>query len=92
MSSELLAGTAGVVLSLLFEYLPGLNDWYNALADGWQKLVMLGALILSAAGIFGLACIGRSELVTCDVNGVWLLVEYFVLALVANQATHRISP
>jgi len=33
MSSELLAGISGVVLSLLFEYLPGLHDWYNALVD-----------------------------------------------------------
>ena len=92
MSSELLAGIAGIVLSLLFEYLPGLHDWYNALADGYQKLVMLAVLLLSACGIFALACVGRYDLVTCDVNGVWLLVEYFVLALVANQATHRLSP
>jgi len=92
MSSELLAGTAGIVLSLLFEYMPGLHDWYNALADTKQKLIMLAALLLSAAGIFALACVGKYDLVTCDVNGAWLLVEYFVLAVIANQAAHRISP
>ena len=92
MSSELLAGTAGIVLSLLFEYLPGLHDWYNALVDAKQKLIMLGALLLSAVGIYALACVGKYDLVTCDVNGAWLLVEYFVLAVIANQATHRLSP
>ena len=92
MSSELLAGIAGVVLSLLFEYLPGLHDWYNALVDAKQKLIMLGALLLSAAGVFALACVGRYDLVTCDVAGVWLLVEYFVLAVIANQATYLVSP
>jgi len=92
MSSELLAGTAGIVLSLLFEYLPGLHDWYNNLVDGYQKLIMLAALLLSAAGIFGLACAGRYDLVTCDAAGVWNLLEYFVLAVVANQAAHRLSP
>ena len=92
MSSELLAGTAGVVLSLLFEYLPGLHGWYNALLDGYQKLIMLAALILTAAGIYALACAGRYDLVTCDAAGAWNLLEYFVLAVVANQAAHRLSP
>ena len=92
MSSELLAGISGVVLSLLFEYLPGLHDWYNDLVDGYQKLIMLAALILSAGGVFALACLGKYDLVTCDVNGAWLLVEYFILAVIANQATHRLSP
>ena len=92
MSSELLAGIAGIVLSLVFEYFPGLNSWYNALVDGKQKLIMLAALLVSALGVFGLACIGKSDLVVCDVNGAWVLLEYFVLAVVANQATHRLSP
>ena len=92
MSSQLLAGIAGIVLSLLFEYLPGLHDWYNALTDIKQKLIMLAALLVSAAGIFALACLGRYDLVTCDVAGVWMLLEYFVLAVIANQATYLISP
>jgi len=53
---------------------------------------MLGALLLSAAGVFALACVGRYDLVTCDVAGIWLLVEYFVLAVIANQAAYLISP
>ena len=92
MSAELLAGIAGVVLSLLFEYLPGLHGWYNALVDTKQKLIMVAALLLSAGGVFALACVGRYDLVTCDVAGVWLLLEYFILAVIANQATHRLSP
>ena len=92
MSSELLAGIAGIVLSLLFEYFPGLNAWYNDLVDPKQKLIMLAALFVSALGVFGMACVGKYDLVTCDVNGAWLLAEYFVLATIANQATHRISP
>lgn len=92
MSSELLAGIAGVILSLLFEYMPGLHAWYNDLEDSKQKLIMLSALLVAALGVFGLGCLGRYDLVTCDVNGVWQLLEYFVLALIANQAAHRISP
>ena len=92
MSAELLAGVAGIVLSLGFEYIPGLHDWYNALPDAKQKLIMLGALVVGALGVFGLACIGRYDLVACDVAGAWALLEYFVLALIANQAAHRLSP
>ena len=92
MSAELLAGIGGIVSSLLFSYLPGLKDVYEPLSAAKKKLIMLGVLAVSALGVFGLACIGRYDLVACDVAGAWALLEYFVLALIANQAAHRLSP
>ena len=92
MSAELLAGIGGIILSLVFEYVPGLTGWYNELKDEYQKLIMLGSLLLAAGGIYALACLGRYDLVTCDVDGLWKLAEYFVLAAIANQTTHRLSP
>ena len=92
MSAELLAGIGGIILSLLFEYFPGLSGWYNNLKDEYQKLIMLGSLLVAAGGVFALACLGRYDLVTCDVDGAWTLLEYFVLAAIANQTTHRLSP
>ena len=92
MSAELLAGIGGVVFSLLFSYFPGLSGWYDPLVESKKKLIMLGVLFVTALGVFGLACVGKYNLVTCDVAGAWLLVEYFILAAIANQATHRLSP
>jgi len=92
MSSELLAGIAGIVLSLLFSYFPGLSGWYDYLLPNAKRFVMLGALLLAALGVFGLACLGKYNLVSCDVIGAWGLLEYFVFALIANQSVYLLSP
>ena len=92
MSPELLSSVSGIVLSLAFSYIPGLNNKFAAIQSDYKRLVMLGALLLVSAGIFGLACIGRFDAVTCDVDGVWQLVEAFVFAAIANQTAYALTP
>jgi hypothetical protein len=92
MSSEQILAIAGVVLSLAFEYIPGLHAWYNALTDDRQRGVMLLALALTVAGAFGLSCVGWLQLYVCDQAGVQRAVIGFIAALAANQAMHRILP
>lgn len=92
MSSELLAAVSGVVLSLAFSYIPGLRGWFDNLKPDYKRLTMLGVLLLSAAGAYGLACIGRYGVVTCDVDGIWQLVEVFIYAAVANQSAYALTP
>jgi hypothetical protein len=104
MTTEMLTLTAGALLSLCFSYIPGLAGWYARLGetpegdDGGtrKRLVMLGALALAAAGSFGLACLGWGPALgldlTCDQGGGLGLLRALVLALVANQATYKISP
>ena len=92
MSAELLAGIGGVVFSLLFSYFPGLSGWYDPLPADKKRLIMLGVLLVSALGVFGLACINIYNLVACNAVGAWALLEYFVLAAIANQAAYSLSP
>ena len=92
MNAELLAGIAGIVISLLFSYFPGLSGWYDPLPADKKRFIMLGALLVSALGVFGLACIGKYDLVSCDLVGAWNMLEYFVLAVIANQASYSLSP
>lgn len=102
MSAEILAAIAGSLLSLLFSYVPGLSEWYASLGvaqndQGTRKrLVMLGMLTLVAAGSFGLSCAGWGagfglEL-SCDQKGVIGLLQALLLAIMANQSTHRLTP
>ena len=66
MSAELLSTIAGAILSLLFSYVPGLSGWYQKLGENGdgvdggtaRRLFMLGLLVLTAAGAYGLACSG----------------------------------
>jgi len=92
MNAELLASFGGVVFSLLFSYFPGLSGVFDPLPANQKRLVMLAVLVATAAGVFGLACVGKYNLVACNVDGAWALLEYFVLAAIANQTAYKLSP
>jgi len=91
MTSELLASVSGIVLSLLFAYVPGMSQWYEALTGEYKRLIMAGLLLAVSLAVFGLSCAGYLNLVTCDRGGAVGLVRIFVMALVANQSTYLIS-
>ena len=82
----------GVVISLLFEYVPGFSAWYNGLEDNYQRLVMLGVLALIVGGAFALSCAGWESFYACDQLGAKDAVYAFVGALVGSQGAYLISP
>ena len=92
MSAEQLAAIAGIILSLLFSYVPGLSDWYSGLESTKKRLVMAALLLGVAGGVFGLACGNVITTVVCDKSGALGLIQAFIAALIANQATYQISP
>lgn len=92
MTPETISYIAGVVLSLLFAYLPGVKVWYNAQPTEKKALVMLIALAAASAGAFGISCLGWFSVpVTCDKAGALSLLELFVKAAIANQATFLLA-
>lgn len=96
MTADGLALYAGVVLSLLFSYVPGLNTWFAGLESVYKRLIMLGLLLLTAGVVYGLACAGWAASLgiqlTCDQAGLMQLVQAFMLAMIANQAAYQITP
>lgn len=96
MTDVILAGAAGVLLSLIFAYVPGLRPWYAGLDGDTKRLVMLGALVVVALAVYGLSCAGWDALigvsVTCDQAGAVALGRAFVMALIANQAAFPLLP
>jgi hypothetical protein len=92
MTETTLASIAGVIISLAFSYIPGLKDKYALLTADYKRLVMLGALLIVALGIFGASCAGLSAQVTCDVAGAQALVSMFISAAIANQAAYLLTP
>jgi hypothetical protein len=89
---DFLALVAGVVLSLVFSYVPGLSAKFAALDPTVKRLYMLGLLVLTAAAIFGLSCASVLTGVTCDKPGLLQMIEILILAVIANQSTYQISP
>lgn len=92
MTETTLASLAGILLSLVFSYIPGLQGWFAALSGQYKRLVMLAALLIVAIGIYISACIGYSAQVTCDIAGAQQLISLFLTAMIANQAAYMITP
>ena len=88
MDENIVAGIAGLVLSLAFGYVPGLRPWYEALDSVRKAQVMAGLLVLAAALIYGAACYTPWKALECTGDGFWELVRLLGLALLANQATY----
>ena len=93
MSAELIAAVAGILLSLFFSYVPGLNKKFAALQSDYKRLIMLAALAIASIGVFGVACLGWFDVgVECNQDGALAVLQAFVLALIANQSAYAISP
>jgi hypothetical protein len=92
MTSESLSAIAGVLSSLAFSYVPGLSDWFDAKPPTAKRLIMAVLLLAVAAGALGLSCANIIDNVSCTQAGLVALVNSFIAALVANQATYLIAP
>jgi len=108
MTATVLSAVAGVILSLLFSYWPGLRDRFKSLGDqedgandGTQKrLVMLGLLLVTTLFALGLSCtsfgvdlLARLNLtLTCDRVGIIDSIVAYGAAAIANQSAYQISP
>ncbi len=92
MSTDELAGTAGILISVACSYVPGLADKYAAL-DGTQKrLIMLLALVVAAVLVYALSCANVVQVITCSQRDAVGMLRTVVLAIVANQAAYLITP
>ena len=91
ITPEVLASFAGMLLALLFEYVPGLAPWYDKLEQVRKQLVMLGLVVAVALIAFGLSCGGYLNSVACDDKGALGLLWTVGLALTANQGVHMIT-
>jgi hypothetical protein len=98
MTDAQLSLFAGALLSLAFSYVPRLKEWFEEKDSTTKRLIMAGALLVVSLALFASACTDILPAlpivltVTCDKNGAVQLASYFVLALIANQATYTISP
>ena len=88
---------AGVLLSLVLSYTPGLAPKFDALENTHKRLWVLGILFVAAIVLFGAGCAGIdlpgiAVKATCDQAGAVGLINLFVAAVVGNQAAYLIAP
>ena len=87
---ELVAGAAGIVLSWLFSWFPGLRAWYAGLKQEVKSGIMLGLLacisiVIYVSALYGL--IDVPEPIT-----IIDLVKVFFIASTLNQTAYSLTP
>jgi hypothetical protein len=94
LGEEVLIALAGVVLSVIFTYMPKLRVMYGGLASETKQLIQL-ILITSIAGImFAFTCTSFFMVpgVECTQQGMITLIIYIFLAAGGNQLAYKLSP
>ena len=80
----------GVAQSLILEYVPYVSGWYFKLSKQWKRFTQAIGLFVVSALVFGLACTDVLGGISCDQDGVVLMLGVFLLSLISNQTTHLI--
>lgn len=91
ITPEMLAALAGAGLSLFLAYVPGVSDWYARQTSDWKRAIMGLAIVLAAVAALGASCASVYNAVSCDRDGVVILVQCVFVALVSNQSTYSIA-
>jgi choline-glycine betaine transporter len=92
MTADQLSATAGVVLSLGFSYVPGVNDWFESLKREHKQALMGALLVVVSAAVFGVSCSGVVDVgIECSQDGAVGLAQTLIAALVANQSAYLIT-
>lgn len=96
--ADLFAAVAGAIISILIDLIPKLNEWYAALSPTAKRGIMAVLMLLVGAAIYALSCAGilgsiaPNLQLTCDMEGLFLLVRAFLVAMGANQLTYWAKP
>ncbi len=94
MSAENLSMAAGALISFVFRF-PGVNGWFDKRSAAGKQWVMLGVLLVTAAGIVLLACTGWATdfglTVACDRPGLVMMINALIGAVMANQGVYQLT-
>jgi hypothetical protein len=95
MTAEILSGICGVILSLIFSYIPGRESWWAGLEPAGKRLIMLILLVAVSTGVYLLACIGWAAdfklEIACNRAGFVSLITAFIYAVMANQSAYQLT-
>ena len=92
MTVETVVGFISALMAAIFMYVPWLKDKYLALATNYQRLIMLGMLVLVVGGSYGLSCFGLFDYFTCDNEGLIKAGKLLLSAIMANQTVYMLLP
>jgi len=91
LNADLLAAVAGMVISLVCSYVPGIAPRWEKLSGEWKRMIMAIMLIVIAVVIVALSCAGILQGVECSQKGIWAVLSALFSALVVNQSIYALA-
>jgi len=89
LSPEFLMMFAAALISVAFDWFPGLRTWFDPLTDGQKRALTSGLVVVSAFLIYGLGCAGLlSGAPACSKDGLLELFPVIVTAIAIVQGVH----
>jgi hypothetical protein len=92
LTVDVLAGLAGTLLSLAFNYIPGLREKYAVLPEIKKSWIMALSLLVATGLVIGASCLDFWVLTPCTKIGIFDVIKLFGIALVTNQSIYKLSP
>lgn len=95
MTSDFLAAAAGIVLSLIFSYVPGVAPWFAEKDATTKRLITLGLILGISILAFLVTCFNiiiPGITLTCSAQGAVDLGQVILAAAIANQTAFLLSP
>jgi len=92
VNAELLTMTVAALLSLAFNYISGLAEWYDVQSEIRKRQIMAGLLLIVSIGVFLGQCFAIfATNLTCTQAGAMELLSQFLLAVGVNQGFHALT-
>lgn len=92
VTPDLLMVIVAGLLAILFDWFPGLNDWYGAFTPLKKRELMVVLILVVVAVIYGGTCYGLfSSNVSCDQAGLSALISTALIAVGVNQGVHNLT-
>lgn len=90
-SAALLAAVGGF-FSILTNWVPKFNVWYQGLSQEWKRGFQLGLMVLVSGGVLALSCYDWLSIVACSELGIKEVLAVFIMTLVGNQTAYLSIP
>lgn len=89
--SDVIAGWAGVILSVLLEWFPKWDAWFHELTNSQRRAVTAAAIVLVGVAVGSLSCAGWLDWLSCDANGWRAVLGAIFMALIGSQGAHPLT-
>jgi pilus assembly protein Flp/PilA len=92
ITPEFLSVAGAALLALLFDWMPGIRQWFDGLTESQKRQTAGGMVMLVVLLIYALQCANLVQTgLTCDQVGFTQIVYSALLALGVNQGIHLIA-